>query len=123
MQETEQKISEAYNKLHHSMPSIGFFSRKKRIQAFIDISKIADYMVTTDEVSAEEMLFIFSLLMRKLSSFQKSATMTAMSLDMIGRKVIAPIGVLFIVEVRKNLNLAKTVHFDDVPAQPVEEKR
>jgi len=118
MQETEKKISDAYNKLHHSMPSIGFLSRKKRIQGFIDIAKIADYMVSTEEVTEDEILFIFSLLMRKLPKFQKATTITAMSLDMIGRHVISPVGVRFIVEVRKNLNLAKTVHFEDVPAQP-----
>ena len=57
-----------------------------------------------------EMLFVFSLLMRKCSPFQKSAMMTALSLDSLPKNILSPIGLKFVLEVRKNLSLPNTRH-------------
>lgn len=109
-EEQERKTAEAYEKLLKNMPSIGFINRKKRIKAYIQLTKIADYMIKTNEISEDEALFILSLLMRKCSAFQKAAMMTALTLNSIGKDVISPIGVKFILDVRKNLSLPSTHH-------------
>ena len=109
-EEQERKTAEAYEKLLKNMPSIGFINRKKRIKAYIQLTKIADYMIKTNEISEDEALFILSLLMRKCSSFQKAAMMTALTLNSIGKDVISPIGVKFSLDVRKNLSLPSTHH-------------
>jgi hypothetical protein len=67
-------------------------------------------MIKTNEISEDEALFILSLLMRKCSSFQKAAMMTALTLNSIGKDVISPIGVKFSLDVRKNLSLPSTHH-------------
>jgi len=107
---SEENTTEAFEKLRSNMPSIGFISRKKRIKAYIEITKIAEFMLDNDEVSAEEMLFVFSLLMRKCSPFQKSAMMTALSLESLPKNILSPIGLKFILEVRSNLSLPNTHH-------------
>lgn len=111
MQEDDH-ISEVFEKLRKSMPPIGFINRKKRITAYIEMSKITEYMVNNEELTDEEALFVFSLLMRKCADFQKSATMTALGLNSIGKGIIPPIGLKFILEVRKNLSLPLTHHSD-----------
>ncbi len=110
MSEKEQRITDAFNQLRKNMPSIGFLSRKKRIKAYIEITQITDYMLNHNEIDEESALFILSLLMRKCSAFQKAATMTALSLDSIGKEVLPPIGLKFSLEVRKNLSLPSTHH-------------
>ncbi|MCF7970642.1 MAG: hypothetical protein K9L22_05690 [Methylococcaceae bacterium] len=109
-EEQERKTTEAYEKLLKNMPSIGFVNRKKRIKAYMQLSKIADYMIENNEISEDEALFIFSLLMRKCSNFQKAAMMTALTLNSIGKGVLPPIGVKFSLDVRKNLSLPSTHH-------------
>ncbi len=113
-EEQENKTTEAYERLLKHMPSIGFINRKKRIKAYIQLSKIADYMIENNEISEDEALFIFSLLMRKCSNFQKAAMMTALTLNTIGKGVLSPIGVKFSLDVRKNLSLPRTHHSDEV---------
>jgi len=120
MQKDPDHITQAYEKVQNSMPSIGFLSRKKRIQGFIDVTKVTEYMITNGEISVQDAMFILSMLMRKLARFQKAATMTAMSLENIGRKVMSPIGVRFAVEARRNLSLPETPHYQDV--QPLAEE-
>lgn len=115
MSNNADKITLAYEKLRENMPSIGFLSHKKRIKAYIEVTNIADYMISSGEISEEDALFILSMLMRKFARFQKAASMTAMSLENIGRKVMSPIGVQFAVAARRNLNLSETVHYQDVP--------
>jgi hypothetical protein len=117
MEENVDKITQAYEKLRSNMPNIGFLSRKKRIKAYIEVTNIAEYMINSGEISKEDALFIFSMLMRKFSRFQKAASMTAMNLDYIGRKVMSPTGVHFAVEARRNLNLSETPHYQDVPVR------
>jgi len=122
MQENEDKITLAYEKIRKNMPSIGILSRTKRIKAYIDVTKVVEYMIESGELSVQDALFIFSMLMRKFSRFQKAASMTAMSLDTIGRNVMPPIGVRFAVAARRNLNLSETVHYQDVPKLPETEE-
>ena len=110
----EEKTTEAYDKLLKNMPSIGFLNRKKRVKAYIELTQIAEYMLESQEMTEDEALFIFSLLMRKQANFQKAAMMTALSLESISKGVLSPIGAKFILEVRNNLNLPKTHHSDTV---------
>ncbi|MBE0471986.1 MAG: hypothetical protein IBX55_21065 [Methyloprofundus sp.] len=113
-EEQERKTTEAYEKLLKNMPSIGFINRKKRIKAYIQLAEIADYMIESNEINEDQALFIFSLLMRKCSNFQKAAMMTALTLNSIGKGVISPIGVKFSLDVRKNLSLPSTHHSDEI---------
>ncbi|RLA16253.1 MAG: hypothetical protein DRQ62_16465 [Gammaproteobacteria bacterium] len=110
----EEDPTEAFEKLRKSMPSIGFINRKKRIKAYIQITNIAEYMLSTEEISEDQALFILSLLMRKCADFQKAATMTALGLNSMGKGVLSPIGLKFILEIRKNLSLPKTHHSDEI---------
>lgn len=111
-EDRERKTTEAYEKLLKNMPGIGFINRKKRIKAYIQLSEMAEYMIKNNEINEGEVLFIFSLLMRKCSDFQKAATMTALTLNSIGKGVISPIGIKFSLDVRKNLSLPNTHHSD-----------
>lgn len=111
-------ITETFDKLSKNMPSIGFLSRKKRIKAYIEITHITDYMLKNESLSHEHALFILSLMMRKCANFQKSAMMTALNLDSIGKNVLSPIGLQFIIDVRNNLNLAPTHHTEDLNLEP-----
>ena len=109
----EERTTDAYEKLIDNMPSIGFINRKKRIKAYIQLTEIAQYMINSEEITTESAFYIFSIMMRKCSDFQKATTMTALSLDSIGKNVFSPIGLQFILEVRRNLNLPSTHHSDD----------
>lgn len=106
----EQSTSKAYDKLVENMPPIGFISRKKRVKAYIQVTEIAQYMITSEEITEESALLIFSIMMRKYADFQKAATMTALSLDAIKKNVLSPIGLKFILDVRRNLSLPSTHH-------------
>ena len=106
----EEQTTDAYEKLIENMPSIGFINRKKRIKAYIQLTEIAQYMIGNEEISEESAMYIFSVMMRKCADFQKAATMTALSLNTIGKNVFSTIGLKFIIEVRRNLNLPSTHH-------------
>ena len=117
----EESTTEAYEKLLENMPPIGIINRKKRIKGYIQLTEIAQYMITNGEMTEESALYILSIMMRKCSDFQKAATMTALSLDTIGKNVLSPIGLIFSIEVRKNLNLSSTHHSAKEAINPVEE--
>ena len=106
----EEQTTDAYEKLIENMPSIGFINRKKRIKAYIQLTEIAQYMIGNEEISEESAMYIFSVMMRKCADFQKAATMTALSLNTIGKNVFSTVGLKFIIEVRRNLNLPSTHH-------------
>jgi len=108
----EEDTAIAFEKLRKNMPPIGFINRKKRIKAYIEITKIAQFMIENAEMTDESALLILSLMMRKCPAFQKSAMMTALSLNSIGKNILSPIGLTFILEVRKNLSLPSTHHSD-----------
>lgn len=116
----EESTSRAYDKLVENMPSIGIISRKKRVKAYIQVTKIAEYMITSEEITEESALLIFSIMMRKYADFQKSATMTALSLDSIAKNVLSPIGLKFALDVRRNLSLAPTHHTDYKPLEVID---
>ena len=117
----EEKTTDAYEKLVDNMPAIGFISRKKRLKAYIEITEIAQYMITSEEITEESAMYIFSVMMRKCANFQKATTMTALSLGSIGKNVFSPIGLQFILEVRRTLNLP-TTHHSNEETTVIEEK-
>ena len=116
----EESTSRAYDKLAENMPSIGIINRKKRIKAYIQVTKIAEYMITSEEITDENALLIFSIMMRKYADFQKAATMTALSLDSIAKNVLSPIGLKFALDIRRNLSLAPTHHTDYKPLEVID---
>ena len=116
----EESTTKAFEKLRENMPPIGFISRKKRINGYIQITEIAQYMISNEEMTDEGALLILSVMMRKCSDFQKAAMMTALSLHTIGKNILSPIGLSFVLEVRKNLNLPSTHHSDKETASTIE---
>ncbi|NOR80791.1 MAG: hypothetical protein GQ529_08160 [Methyloprofundus sp.] len=108
----EENTAKAFEKLRENMPSIGFISRKKRIKGYIQVTEIAQYMISSKEMTDEGALLVLSVMMRKCSDFQKAAMMTALSLNTIEKNILSPIGLTFILEVRNNLNLPSTHHSD-----------
>lgn len=117
----EDRTTDIYEKLIANMPSIGWMSRKKRIKAFIQITEIAQYIINNEEITAESTLYIFSIMMRKCADFQKATMMTALSLHSISKNTFSPIGLNFIIEVRRKLNLPST-HHSDIETKVIEEK-
>ena len=109
----EDKTTDAYEKLIENMPPIGLISRKKRIKAYKQITDIAQYMITSGEITEESAIYIFSVMMSKCPRFQKAASMTALSLNSIVKNAFSPIGLAFILEVRRTLNLPATHHSVD----------
>ncbi len=111
----EESTAIAFSKLRENMPSIGIFSRKKRIKGYIQLTEIAQYMISSKEITEEAAMLILSVMMRKCADFQKAAMMTALSLNTIGKNILPPLGLKFILEVRKNLNLPTTHHSNSEP--------
>ena len=118
----EESTTAAFEKLRDNMPSIGFISRKKRIKGYVQITEIAQFMIGNEEMNDEGAILIMSVMMRKCADFQKAAMMTALSLNTIGKNILSPIGLKFILEVRKNLNLPTTHHSAEEAKIPAEEK-
>ncbi len=116
----EESTAEAFEKLRANMPSIGFINRKKRIKGYIQLTEVAQYMISSEEITDEGALLILSIMMRKCSDFQKAAMMTALSLNTIGKNVLSPIGLKFILEIRRNLNLGSTHHSAEEVTAPIE---
>lgn len=104
MDEADKSI-EAYDKLYNSVPSIGFLSRKKRIIAFLKITKMTQQMIDDQDISEEQALYLLSILVRKCARFQKAAMMVALNLATISRKQIQPIGFRYANEMRCNLQM------------------
>lgn len=96
---------ESYDTLHNSIPSIGFLSRRKRIIAYLKVTKLAQNMINDETISEDNALYLISVLMRKSSDFQKSATMVALNLETINHKIIPPIGFKFANNMRCNLQM------------------
>lgn len=108
----EESTSKAFEKLCENMPSIGFISRKKRIKGYVQLTEMTQYMISNEEINDEGALLILSVMMRKCADFQKAAMMTALSLNSIKKNSLPPIGLKFVLEVRKNLKLPSTHHND-----------
>jgi hypothetical protein len=109
------KSIQAFNKLSNHIPSIGFLSRKKRIQAYISITNLMQQMLNDEELSLEEALFVLSLMMRKHHDFQKAASMVALNLASLGSAPFKAIGFQFANEMRKNMKLPSVNESKPVP--------
>ncbi len=104
--ESADNAIKAFEKLARSVPDIGFLSRKKRVLAYLVVSTNAQRMIDNGEISEEEAIFIFSLLMRKHRDFQKAAMMAALNLAKLDKEMIKPIDLKYLNEIRKHLKHA-----------------
>jgi len=104
MDEADKSLA-AYDTLKASMPSIGYLNRKKRIIAFLKVTKKAQEMIDQQDVSEDNALYLLSILTKKTADFQKSAMMAAMNLGTIDRKLIPAVGFRYANEMRANLQL------------------
>lgn len=100
-----EKTLEAYDKLFNEMPSIGFINRKKRVMAFLKVTKYAQHLIDKEEISEENALYLLSIMVRKHAPFQKAAMMTALNLPNIDRKAIKSIGFKYANEMRCNMQM------------------
>jgi len=110
MDEAEKSLK-FYDNICNTMPSIGFISRKKRVYAYLDVTKKVQKLVDDQEISEDNALFLLSVLVRKHSPFQKATMMAALNLASIDRKLIKPIGFKYANDFRCSL---KMMPVDDV---------
>lgn len=104
MDEAEKSL-EFYDTLCTTMPSIGFMSRKKRVYAYLDVTKKMQKLIDEQDISEENALFLLSVLVRKHSPFQKATMMAALNLANIDRKLIRPIGFRYANDFRCSLKM------------------
>ncbi len=104
MDEAEKSL-EFYEELCSNMPSIGFLSRKKRVLAYLYVTKKVQEMIDNKEISEENALFLLSVLVRKHSPFQKATMMAALNLSSIDRKHIQDIGFKYANDFRCSLKM------------------
>ena len=104
MDEADKSL-EAYDMLNNKIPSIGFLSRKKRIIAYLKVTKLAQQLIDDKNISEENALYLLSTLVRKNASFQKAAMMVALNLANIDRKLIRPIGFQYANNMRCNMQM------------------
>ncbi|MCK5831264.1 MAG: hypothetical protein KAH20_13300 [Methylococcales bacterium] len=104
MDEADKSL-EAYDKLNNNVPSIGFLSRKKRVIAYLKVTKFAQQLIDDKELSQENVLYLLSTLARKNASFQKAAMMVALNLSSIDRKLIQSVGFKYANDMRCNLHM------------------
>ncbi len=100
-----ENAEKTYKILYSSMPSIGFLSRKKRILAFISVTRDLQSMIDAGDTNEEEAMFVLSMLMRKNKDFQKAAMMTALNLQHIGSNPLTDTAFKFANEIRTNMKL------------------
>jgi hypothetical protein len=103
--DSAEKSLEAYDTLAQSVPSIGILSRKKRVIAYIKVTKMTQEMLEKQEISEENALYLLSVLARKKADFQKAAMMTALNLAKIDQKIIPDIGFTYANEMRCSLQM------------------
>lgn len=96
---------EVYETLEKSMPSIGILNRKKRVIAYLKVTKLAQKYVDDQIISEDNAYYLLSTLARKSAAFQKSAMMTALNLENIDRKLIQFVGFKYANEMRSNLHM------------------
>lgn len=104
MDEADQSLT-AYDKLFSAIPPIGFINRKKRIIAFLKVTKLAQQLIDDQEISEENALYLLSILVRKCPNFQKAAMMTALNLETIDSNLVRPIGFKYANEMRCNMQM------------------
>ncbi len=103
--DSADKSLEVYETLSQNIPSIGFLSRKKRIIAYLKVTKMAQQLVDEQTISEENALYLLSVLSRKNPTFNKAAMMTALNLATIDRKLIKAIGFKHANEMRCSLQM------------------
>ncbi len=111
--DSADKSIEIYDTLYQSIPSIGFLSRKKRIIAYLKVTKITQQLIDKQDISEENALYLLSVLSRKSSTFNKAAMMTALNLATINRKQIQAVGFKHANEMRCSLQMLP-VDEDDI---------
>lgn len=104
MDEADRSLA-AYETLHTGMPSIGFLSRKKRILAYLKVTKLAQQLIDDEQISEDNALYLLSILARKSADFQKAAMMVALNLVTININLIPAIGFKHANEMRCNLQM------------------
>lgn len=103
--DSSEKSIEVYDVLHQTIPSIGFLNRKKRVVAYLKVTKKAQQFIDKQEISEENALYLLSVLSRKNPIFQKAAMMTALNLATIDRKLIQAVGFKHANEMRCSLQM------------------
>jgi len=104
MDEADKSLA-AYDELTKTMPSIGFLNRKKRIIAFLKVTKKAQELIDKQEISEDNALFLLSILTKKTADFQKSAMMAAMHLATVNRDLVPDVGFRYANQMRANLQM------------------
>ena len=104
MDEADKSLA-AYETLANSVPSIGFLSRKKRIIAFLKVTKKVQEMIDNQELSEDNALYLLSILTKKTANFQKASMMTSLHLATVDRKLIPAVGFRYANEMRANLQM------------------
>ena len=112
MDEADKSIL-AYDKLYRQIPSIGFLSRKKRVMAYLKVTKLAQQLIDEQEISEDQTLYLLSILARKCAPFRKATMMAALNLGSIDRKAIQPIGFKYANEFRCNLQMLPVDDVDE----------
>ncbi|MFW5443211.1 MAG: hypothetical protein ACKE51_02750 [Methylococcaceae bacterium] len=104
MDEAEVSI-EAYEHLRKSIPSIGFLSQKKRVIAFLRVTKLAQKMIDEQKLSEDNALYLLSTLARKSAPFHKAVMMAALHLANISSKQITSVGFTYANNMRCNMQM------------------
>ncbi len=104
MDEADVSI-EAYKKLRNSIPPMGFLSQKKRVIAFLRVTKLAQQMIDEQKISEDNALYLLSTLARNCAPFHKAVMMTALHLANINRKQIQPVGFKYANNMRCNMQM------------------
>ncbi len=113
MDEADTSIK-AYDRLFKSVPDIGFLNRKKRIRAYLKVTKVAQQLIDEEEVSEDQALYLLSILVRKYSPFQKASMMAALNLSDIERKLVSPIGFKYANDFRCSLKMMPVDHDNSI---------
>ena len=101
-----KKTLKVFAELCDIMPPIGFISHKKRLTAYITVTTKAQSIIDSNQINEGEMLFVFSMMVRKKKDFQKAAMMTALSLPKLNAEILSPVGFKFVNDIRVNMQLS-----------------
>ena len=104
-----EKTIKVFGELCAIMPPIGFFSRNKRLSAYITVTTQAQSLIDSNQITEGEVLFVFSMMIRKTKNFQKVAMLTALSLPKLDTKILPPIGFKFANDIRANMRLGPVI--------------
>ena len=109
-----KKTIKIFAELCDAMPPIGFFSRKKRVSAYITVTSKAQSLIDSNQSNDDEILFVFSLMVRKKKDFHKMAMMAALCLPKMATGLLTPIGFKYANDVRANMQLGPVNHENSI---------